>query len=649
MRYTMGSWETVGTAGFSANGIAYISLDMDSNGRPYVAFNEPHNGTKMSVMRYTGSAWELVGTASFSAGFTYYPSLVLDSGDMPYLAYRDESLSGKVVAMRYTGNGATGWESVGAAGFSDGQVGHVKMQLDGSDVPYVGYTDYGGGSTATVMRYTGVGATGWETVGSRSFSPGSTTYFTMDLDQSGRPYVGFADTDEKATVMRYTGSGATGWEIVDLRGFSGNGIAHPNLVLASDDVPFVAYTDYANGTKASLMTYDPTPPGPATCEVVSSGNWNDVTALCHAGDKIVIPAGVTVVLDSDIEISGDFEIQGTLNPNGKTVTLTGSGDQTLTGSLLNFYRLTVNKTNKTDTVHIVGKLKVSKKLSIVKGKLISASDYSDVEILVDGALELTSDISVSGTFTNDGEFIANTYTVVFDGTTAQTLTGDTATAFYGWVINPTAQVFIVTTPTVSGDMENYGTITQTQTVNNSTVNFLQISTDKYRGVDITTSEDLGAVSVTIRGNAADCTGDPTSPPYRTRCFRVDVETSDFYTADMTFYTTAVEDIIANDTVYQYYADFEAWADVGTSSCDTVAGESCAADSVTLDAGPNFFVIAGLDDSPTAVNLSHVTASSGQSGWLPLLALVLVVGGLVGTRLFSRLFFHGSPPKLQKSR
>ncbi|MCA9970197.1 MAG: hypothetical protein KC425_08275, partial [Anaerolineales bacterium] len=442
----------------------------------------------------------------------------------------------------------------------------------------------------------------------------------------------------KATVMRYSGGAGSGWEIVEMRGFSGSTIAHPNLVLSSDDVPYLDYTDYANGLKASLMIYDPTPPGPVICNASGSGSWSAVTSHCQAGDTIVIPAGMTVVLDSDIELTGDFEIQGTLDANNKTVTLSGSGDQTLTGPALNFYRLTINKTNKTDTVYIVGKLKVSRKLSIARGKLRSASDYVDVEILVDGTLELSSDITVGGDWTNDGSLIANTYTVTFDGAALQTLGGSAPTAFYNLTIAPGASVFMATLPTAGGSVTNEGTISQTMTLTGSgaPVSFLQISTDKYRGVDITTTDNLGVVSVTVRGNAADCTGDPASPPDRLRCFRVDVETSDFYQADMTFYSTAAEDIITNDTVYQYYAAFGFWADVGTSGCGAAPGEPCTADGVTLDVGPNHFVIGDVDESPTAINLRGVRASAGQAGERPFLAALLVLMGLmVGTAVYRK--------------
>lgn len=372
------------------------------------------------------------------------------------------------------------------------------------------------------------------------------------------------------------------------------------------------------------------PTGPATCTGIGSGtvNWTVAFAACPPGAKYVIPVGLNVILDADIALDVDLEVLGTLDATSqqKTLTLTGSGNQTLTGNPLNFYNLTINKTNKTDTVTVSGKLKVTKKLTVTKGKLKSASDYGNVEIGVDGTLELTNDITVGGTWINNGDFIANTAQVAFDGTAPQAIGGTNPTRFYRLVISPTAGIFITTTPAITDTVINYGVLSQTQTVNNNTVNFLQFSATKYQGVDITTADDLGAVTVAVSGEHAVCTGDAGSPDYRNRCFRVNVERADMSTATMIFYTTAAEDDLTGDIAYQYYPAFPLWAEVGDAPCDTTDGEACTASSVTVEVGDNFFLIGGVD-APTAVTLRNLSAadSAGQLDLsvLPLAAVLLL--------------------------
>jgi hypothetical protein len=76
-----------------------------------------------------------------------------------------------------------------------------------------------------------------------------------------------------------------------------------------------------------------------------------------------------------------------------------------------------------------------------------------------------------------------------------------------------------------------GTMTQTQVVNNANVAFLDISNAadtavKYRGADVSSSDDLGEVTVSVRELAEDdhCTTDGSaSPAYARRCYEITAE------------------------------------------------------------------------------------------------------------------------------
>jgi hypothetical protein len=365
-----------------------------------------------------------------------------------------------------------------------------------------------------------------------------------------------------------------------------------------------------------------------SCTAPGSGtvNWSVAFGSCPSGAKFIIPSGLNVVLDTDISIDEDLEVQsgGTLDPNSKTVTLTGSTAQTLTGNPLTFYRLTINKDAKTNTVTVSGKLRVTKKLTITKGKLISASDYGDVEIAVDGELELTSDITVGGNWTNNGTFTHGNHIVTFDGSALQTIDGANQTPFYDFVVDTNAKVFLTTLPTAANTVTNNGVISQTQTVGaSSSVSFLQISADKYQAVDITTdgSNNLGAVTVTVHGNQTQCTSDAGSIDYRNRCFRVTSQNSG--TAAMTFYTTAVEDDVNFDKVYQYYPLLSTWVDVGTALCGSSDGEACVAGDADLEAGENHFLIADVEGTPTTIGLLQFgSKATGMQFYLLIATLII---------------------------
>jgi len=144
------AWAVKGSAGFSANSVEYVSLAMDSDGNPYVAYTDYGNGIRATVMRYSGTAWEVVGSAGLSAGTAYWNSLAIDSNNAPYVAYQDYANGGRATVMRYSG---TAWEIVGSASFSSGGVEYVSLALDPDNNPFVAYRDTANNSRATVMSY----------------------------------------------------------------------------------------------------------------------------------------------------------------------------------------------------------------------------------------------------------------------------------------------------------------------------------------------------------------------------------------------------------------------------------------------------------------------------------------------------------------
>jgi Bacterial Ig-like domain (group 3)/Divergent InlB B-repeat domain len=263
-------WANVGTAGFSASYANLTSLSFAPDGTPYVAYQDAGNGSKATVMKYTGtgaSGWTSVGSAGFSAGIPSISgtiSLSFAPDGTPYVAYRDSSNSGKATVMKYTGTGATGWTPVGLS-FSSAIANSTSLSFAPDGTPYVAYQDAFNGSKATVMKYTGTGATGWTSVGSAGFSADAASYTSPSFAPDGTPYVACMDTSKsnKATVMKYTGTGVTGWAPVGSDGFSAAVATYTSLSFAPDATPYVAYVDGAvsptttgAGGKATLMKFD---------------------------------------------------------------------------------------------------------------------------------------------------------------------------------------------------------------------------------------------------------------------------------------------------------------------------------------------------------------------------------------------------------
>lgn len=243
-------WQPVGTAGFSAAGIAHPSLAFNSNNEPYIAFKDGANAQKATVMKFDGTNWVIVGTAGFSAGFASYSSLAFNSSNEPYVAYRDNNLD-KLTVKKFDG---TNWVTVGTEGFSgDAQEEIISLAFNSNDEPYVAYTDMtlinNAVNQATVMKFDG---TNWVTVGTAGFA------FARDIslafNGNDEPYVAFhGGNGNKTTVMKFDG---TNWVAVGTAGFSASNSEYTSLAFNSNDEPYVAYRDDANSDKVTVMKFN---------------------------------------------------------------------------------------------------------------------------------------------------------------------------------------------------------------------------------------------------------------------------------------------------------------------------------------------------------------------------------------------------------
>lgn len=158
MRYDApsNSWSTVGPPGFTPHGALNVSLELDRDGRPWIAYYVWR--TQLVVMRFDGTAWVTVGGSASGAdrpemqteGWRQWLSLAFDSQNVPYIAYQRLD-DGNRAAVRRFRNGV--WEPVGNLGFSAGAADYMSMALGTDDVPYVVFRDAGNLQRVRVMRF----------------------------------------------------------------------------------------------------------------------------------------------------------------------------------------------------------------------------------------------------------------------------------------------------------------------------------------------------------------------------------------------------------------------------------------------------------------------------------------------------------------
>lgn len=134
---------------------------------------------------------------------------------------------------------------------------------------------------------------------------------------------------------------------------------------------------------------------------------------------------------------------------GSTVEYNGAAAQTLPSSFTTYNNLTLN--NPTTVLGFAG-LTVQGLLRVQAGTFTSSSTYNNVQIDLGATLAGTAatTINVSGNWTNNGTFTANTNTVNFNGAAPQTVGGTSANTFNNLTMNNASGISLTSGATVNG-------------------------------------------------------------------------------------------------------------------------------------------------------------------------------------------------------
>ncbi|MEO6174276.1 MAG: T9SS type A sorting domain-containing protein [Flavobacterium circumlabens] len=275
------SWELVGIQGFSPGSVDDISIALDQNNIPYVAYKNNLN-SKIIVQKFNGTNWIPVGNEGFSIGSAEYISIVIDNNNVPYVVYsgkKTTDYTNKLTVQKYNGSD---WELVGLARFSEGSGDNYSssIAIDNNNIPYIAYNNSGavGGYKSIVQKFNG---SSWEILGSSGFSEGVAGDVSLAIDSNNTPYVSYLDVENSygSTVQKFNGKS---WELVGKAGFS-NGQASPVIKIDKNNIPYVAYKDYANSSKITIQKFNGT-------------NWNPVGPLGFSDGSV---ENISMALDDN--------------------------------------------------------------------------------------------------------------------------------------------------------------------------------------------------------------------------------------------------------------------------------------------------------------------------------------------------------------
>jgi hypothetical protein len=198
-KYNGTSWSVVPNApvGFTPGAADWVSLAIEQDGTPIVAFSDSGSGG-LTVMAYAGGVVTALGSPGFAHLAWGNTSLKVDPAGTPTVAFVDPTYSSKARVMRFAGGT---WVNVGQPGFTAGPANAVSLSFGGVGLPYVAFQDGATGpNDLTLMSFTGGG---WEPVGAAGFSATAVTYLSLAMDSNGAAYVVDAAQTGQLEVWAY--------------------------------------------------------------------------------------------------------------------------------------------------------------------------------------------------------------------------------------------------------------------------------------------------------------------------------------------------------------------------------------------------------------------------------------------------------------
>lgn len=347
----------------------------------------------------------------------------------------------------------------------------------------------------------------------------------------------------------------------------------------------------------------------------TSGNFD----IIAAGSSFTMSGGTIIIRRENTGTAPDYRnVAGTVNITGGTIQFGNNSSPAgetysvgVTSGTNALPNVILNQTNP-PTVTLGRPANIFGSLTINSGATLNANSQA---------------LAITGNWTNNGTFTSGTQTTTFSGTSAQTISGSSVTGFSTWMVNNGATVIVpvTNTPTAAVAVANNGTLQQTRTVNNANVQFLTISTDRYRGVDIDatgTGANLGDVTVTVRGNSGlTCpNAGGVAPVYAFRCF--DITPTNQGAAAVTLWVLSTEQngiLTSNLTPFRYSG---AWSALSNVSNGTASNGYAFASGDTP--GFSTFLVGDANFSPTAITLHQVRIASGTGLiWVILAGLLLL--------------------------
>jgi hypothetical protein len=198
-RYTGGNWVDLGILQSMMQqpvGDYHVEMIFDQAGILYVVI---YDGQAEFTIQYWDpiNGWNIPNGTPNLYDLEWY-SIAADTAGGPYIAYQS-NLGGNAV-IHYP-KGSTTWTTVGSGNISNNEASYIKLVIDKSGTPYVGYDDFNTVNTTyttTVQKFNG---SNWVNVGTPPFSGNTFGLYDLEIDSLDKLYM-----VHQNDLLKYNGS-----------------------------------------------------------------------------------------------------------------------------------------------------------------------------------------------------------------------------------------------------------------------------------------------------------------------------------------------------------------------------------------------------------------------------------------------------------
>jgi len=202
-----GAWHLETVLETGADLLIYATdIDLDTNGRPHIVYQEYNDNNLRSVLRYvswSGSAWLNHGNASQASHGGCDPSLELDDANIVYIAYNDcDYINDNLVLANY--DGSWHYQTVDP----DEATSHASLVVNDQGYLYISYTfyDYPNSKVRFAKKEGGLN---W-TLQDAATSP-AITDTSLGLDSAGVPRIAFVEENFSDYIVKLASWNGQQW------------------------------------------------------------------------------------------------------------------------------------------------------------------------------------------------------------------------------------------------------------------------------------------------------------------------------------------------------------------------------------------------------------------------------------------------------